>query len=187
MLVIVGLGNKGKQYDNTYHNLGFMALDHFANSHGLAFTKSKYFAEVAEGMIGQNKVTLLKPSTFMNASGKSVGDIVRKLKLPLSNLLVVYDDIDLDFGAIRIRAKGSAGTHNGMRDIVNNLSSQDFARVRVGSGRPEGNMDLATFVLSKISKDKMDILDTTFSKTTKCIDMFIEKNGSVENINIGEL
>lgn len=187
MLVIVGLGNKGKQYENTYHNLGFMAVDHFAKEHGMSFTKTKYFGEVAEGMVGQNKVTLLKPSTYMNASGKSVGDVVRKLKLPLKNILVVYDDIDLDFGAIRVRAKGSAGTHNGMRDIINVLSSEDFARVRVGSGRPEGRMDLATFVLSKISKDRLDELSETFRKTTKCIDMFIEKNGSVENININEL
>ena len=164
-----------------------MAVDHFASSHNLEFTKNKYFGEVAEGMVGDKKVTLLKPSTYMNASGKSVGDIVRKLKLHLSNILVVYDDIDLDFGAIRIRAKGSAGTHNGMRDIVTSLNSQDFARVRVGSGRPEGNMDLASFVLSKISKDKLDLLNNTFVKTTKCIDMFIEKNGSVENININEL
>ena len=167
MLVIVGLGNKGKQYENTYHNLGFMAVDHFAKEHGMSFTKTKYFGEVAEGMVGQNKVTLLKPSTYMNASGKSVGDVVRKLKLPLKNILVVYDD--------------------GMRDIINVLSSEDFARVRVGSGRPEGRMDLATFVLSKISKDRLDELSETFRKTTKCIDMFIEKNGSVENININEL
>ena len=187
MLVIVGLGNKGKQYDNTYHNLGFMAVDRYAESRGLSFTKTKYFGEVAEGMVGSTKVTLLKPSTYMNASGKSVGDIVRKLKLPLKNILVVYDDIDLDFGALRVRSKGSAGTHNGMRDIVNSLSSEDFARIRVGSGRPEGSMDLATFVLSKISKDKLDMLDTTFNKVTKCIDLYIEKNGSVENININEL
>ena len=187
MLVIVGLGNKGKQYDNTYHNLGFMAVDRFADSVGLSFTKSKYFGEVAEGMVNGTKVTLLKPSTYMNCSGKSVGDVVRKLKLPLSNILVVYDDIDLDFGAIRVRAKGSAGTHNGMRDIVNMLSSEEFARIRVGSGRPEGNMDLATFVLSKISKDKLDILDDTFTKVSKCIHKYIANNGSVENININEL
>ena len=187
MLVIVGLGNKGKQYDNTYHNLGFMAVDRFADSVGLSFTKSKYFGEVAEGMVDGVKVTLLKPSTYMNCSGKSVSDVVRKLKLPLKNVLVIYDDIDLDFGAIRVRAKGSAGTHNGMRDIVNALSSEEFARIRVGSGRPEGSMDLATFVLSKISKDRLDTLDATFDKVSKCIHKYIANDGSVENININEL
>ena len=187
MLVVIGLGNKGKQYDNTYHNLGFMAVDRFADSVGLSFTKTKYFGEVAEGVVGSTKVTLLKPSTYMNCSGKSVSDIVRKLKLSLNNILVVYDDIDLDFASIRVRAKGSAGTHNGMRDIVNSLGTDEFARVRIGAGRPDNNMDLATFVLSKISKDKLDVLSPSLDKVTKCILKYIDNNGSVENININEL
>ena len=157
MIAIVGLGNPGKNYEKTIHNLGYMALDFFAKNNNFAFTKSKYFGIVAEGVVDGEKVILLKPETFMNLSGKSVEDLVHKLKLDLSQVVVLSDDIDLDFGSIRIRSKGSAGTHNGLRDIVHRLG-ENFPRIRIGAGRPEFG-DLASYVLSKISDERLELLE----------------------------
>ena len=184
MIAIVGLGNPGKNYEKTVHNLGFMALDFFAENNNLKFTKSKYFGRIAEGMINGEKVILLKPETFMNLSGKSVEDLVHSLKLELSNLLVLVDDIDLDIGALRVRSKGSAGTHNGMRDIVQKLG-ENFARLRIGAGRPEHG-DLASFVLSNISERNMEIYKNNYPKIDKIIKYFIA-NKTIEGIDINKL
>lgn len=184
MIAIVGLGNPGKEYENTVHNLGFMAIDYFAQKQGLSFSKKKYFGKVAEGMVLGEKVILLKPETFMNLSGKSVQDLVNSLKLDLSQLIVIYDDIDLDFGTLRIRAKGSAGTHNGMRDIVSKIG-ENFARLRVGAGRPEHG-DLVNYVLSKISKDKTSLLQEKFESVSNALEYFI-KNKKVEGLDISKI
>lgn len=184
MIAIVGLGNPGKNYEKTVHNMGFMAVDYFAKKNNLTFSKSKYFGIIAEGVIEGEKVILLKPETFMNLSGKSVEDLVHKLKLDLNNLIVISDDIDLEFGAIRVRSKGSAGTHNGLRDIVQKLG-QEFPRIRLGVGRPEYG-DLANFVLSKIAEDKLEKLESTFEKVEKCLQIFI-KSKKVEGIDVNKL
>ena len=184
MIAIVGLGNPGKSYEKTILNLGYMAIDKFALSKNMKFTKSKYYGKVAEGNINGEKIILLKPETFMNLSGKSVEDLVRSLKLDLSNLLVIVDDIDLEFGKIRVRAKGSAGTHNGLRDIVQKLG-ENFARLRIGAGKPEG-IDLATYVLSNISADKLKDLDSVFQKTNRIIDYFV-LNKNIEGLDINKI
>lgn len=184
MIAVVGLGNPGKNYDKTVHNMGYMAIDHFAKSMGVEFTKNKYFGKVAETFIDGQKVILLKPETFMNLSGKSVLDMMQSLKIELSSVLVLVDDIDLDFGSIRLRSKGSAGTHNGLRDIVSKCGS-DFPRIRLGVGKPE-YMDLMTYVLSRVPDDKLKILDGTFDKVDKAITLFI-KNKSIEGIDINRL
>jgi len=184
MIAIVGLGNPGKNYEKTIHNLGYIALDFFAEQQGLKFSKSKYFGKVAEGVINGEKVILLKPETFMNLSGKSVEDLVHSLKLDLSHLIVLVDDIDLDVANIRVRAKGSAGTHNGMRDIVQRLG-ENFARVRIGAGRPEHG-DLANFVLSNISTEKMADYQKSFGKVSKILEYFIAHK-SVEGIDINKI
>lgn len=184
MIAIVGLGNPGKNYEKTIHNLGFMALDFFAENNNFKFTKSKYFGRVAEGIVNGEKVILLKPETFMNLSGKSVEDLVHSLKLDLSNLLVLLDDIDLDVGALRIRSKGSAGTHNGLRDIVQKLG-ENFARLRIGAGRPDHG-DLASFVLSNIPEDKMKIYKNNYEKIDRIIKYFIS-NKTVEGIDINKI
>lgn len=181
MIVIVGLGNPGKNYDKTVHNMGYMAIDHFANKHNLQFSKNKCYGKVAEGFVSGEKVILLKPETFMNLSGKSVEEVVRMHKLDLHNLIVISDDIDLPFGDIRVRAKGSAGTHNGLRDIVSKVG-EVFPRVRMGVGRPEFG-DLASFVLSKFPEEKLKALDDKFDKVCRILEYFIEKK-TLEGIDV---
>ena len=184
MIAIVGLGNPGSNYDKTVHNLGFMAIDHFAKKHDLNFSKSKFSGKIAEGRVGNEKVVLLKPETYMNLSGKSVEEMMHMLKLNNSQIIVISDDIDLPFGVVRLRAQGSAGTHNGLRNIVSKIGT-DFPRVRIGAGRPEFG-DLASFVLSKLSKDKLEELENVFEKTTKALEIFIEKK-TIEGIDITRL
>ena len=184
MIAIVGLGNPGKTYENTVHNLGYMALDYFAESNNLTFAKSKYFGKVCETFIDGEKVILLKPETFMNLSGKSIEDMVHKLKMDITQVLVLVDDIDLDFGALRLRQKGSAGTHNGLRDIVSKLG-ENFPRIRIGAGRPEHG-ELINYVLSKIPSEKIKILNEKFETTNKVILKFI-KNKTIEGIDISRI
>ncbi len=148
MIIVVGLGNKDARYDNTYHNLGFMVADKLAKVVGATFSKAKFKALIAEGSYNGEKVLIAKPQTYMNNSGEAV--VLLKKQYKDARILVAVDDIDLPAGKIRYRERGSAGTHNGLRSIVSYIG-EEFERVKVGTGRDEG--DLADFVLSKI-KDK---------------------------------
>lgn len=183
MIAIVGLGNVGESYSNTYHNMGFMVVDKFAKRHNLVFSKNKFSGSLAEGQVFGEKVILLKPSTFMNLSGESVYKMVSMLKLDIKNLIVVYDDIDLPVGALRMRASGSAGTHNGMRNIVTRLNSTEFPRLRVGIGRDE-RLNLADYVLSRVSKQNMDVLEPSFEKACDALESFIKNNCDVTKVII---
>ena len=185
MIVIVGLGNPGKNYEKTYHNLGYMALDSFAKEHSIEFTKNKYSGKVAEFVCNGEKVILLKPETFMNLSGKSVLEVCNMHKLNPADIVVIVDDIDLPFGGLRIRTKGSAGTHNGLRDIVGRIG-ENFPRIRVGAGRPEHNEDLASYVLSRISSTREKEIEETFDKVNKILDLYI-KNKTFEGIDINRI
>ena len=148
MKVIIGLGNFGKEFDNTYHNAGFMALDRVLKELGLTKGKEMCNGLVFETNIAGEKTYFVKPTTYMNLSGICVKSLLTKLKCTMADLLVVVDDIDLEPGHVRIRKKGSAGTHNGLRSIVEHCGTE-FARVRVGCGKPHPNQSLADFVLSK--------------------------------------
>lgn len=148
MYLIVGLGNPDSVYKNTFHNVGFMAVDRFAEKIGAEFTKKECKAVTAHTFVGGSKVIIAKPQTYMNLSGESVLSLTAKYKIEQDAFFIVYDDVDLGLGALRVRESGSAGTHNGMRSIVAALGRQDFPRLRVGVGaKPEG-WDLANWVLS---------------------------------------
>ena len=187
MIVIFGLGNPDKKYDNTYHNMGYCAVDFFAQQYGLQFTKNKYNGMVASGVVEGEKIMLIKPTTYMNLSGVCVREVVNSLKLDLKNILVVYDDIDLPVGSIRIRKKGSAGTHNGMRNIVSELNSIEFPRLRLGAGKDE-RIPLLNYVLARFSKENAEVFNNkTFPNASKVMQLFIKHKGDVEKINTGEI
>lgn len=148
MYVIVGLGNPGEKYARTHHNAGFDVVDILAQMHDIPLGKHRCKARVGEGVIAGERVALCQPQTFMNLSGESVVALCNWYKPQPQQLVVVYDDVDLPFGRLRVRAKGSAGTHNGMRSIIYLLGRDDFPRVRVGIGRPPEGWDLADYVLA---------------------------------------
>ncbi len=172
MKIIVGLGNPGGKYEMTKHNMGFLAIDSLLNSLGLDAKKIKFKSLYAETIIGSEKVILVKPQTFMNLSGDSVRDWVNFYKLEKEDLLIVYDDVDLDFGKIRLRKQGSAGTHNGMRDIIYKLGFDDFSRLRLGIGRNK-DIPIVNEVLSTFQKDEIEELKKLFKRTNEVIESFI--------------
>lgn len=167
MFIIVGLGNPGKKYENTRHNMGFIAVDLIAEEYGIKVDKLKFKALIGEGRIGNEKVILVKPQTFMNLSGESVRDIMHFYKEPMENLIVIYDDIDIPTGDIRLRARGSSGTHNGMRNIIYLLNDDNFPRVRVGTGKGGKIEDLASYVTSGVSKSEVEPLEKALTKAAK--------------------
>ena len=160
MKIIVGLGNPEEKYRRTYHNLGFVAAEDAAIELGLSFKHKKCRALVAEGFFKGEKIVVAKPQTYMNLSGESVKELLAYYKAGTEDLIVLYDDYDLPKGAIRIRKGGSAGTHNGMRNIVAELGREDFARVRVGF-KGEGNVPLINYVLSGIPEADLPLFAET--------------------------
>lgn len=176
MIVIVGLGNPGRQYENTKHNIGFITLDRFADLNNISITKSKFKALIGEGNISGQKVMLVKPQTYMNLSGESVRAVLDYYNLDDSDLAVVYDDIDIPVGSIRIRKKGSAGTHNGMKSIIQNLNSDDFVRFRIGIGADRGYVPLKDYVLTGFSPEHMDPMRDAVDKTVKALECMITKD-----------
>ncbi len=151
LTVIAGLGNPGGKYENTRHNAGFRAIDILAGKYGIRVDRLRHKALVGEGSIKGERVLLVKPQTFMNLSGESIRDIIEWYKLAMENLIVIYDDVDLPVGAIRVRPKGSSGTHNGMKSILYQLQSDEFPRIRIGIGKAPEGWDLADYVLSRFA------------------------------------
>lgn len=157
MYIIVGLGNPGKQYEATRHNVGFIAVDEIAKRLNIRMDKLKFKSIIGEGRVGMEKVVLVKPQTFMNLSGQAVVELMNFYKVPRQNLIVLYDDIDIEVGKLRIRHKGSGGTHNGMRNIIYLLGYDDFPRFRIGVSKPKNpNYDLADYVLGKFDKSEVN-------------------------------
>jgi PTH1 family peptidyl-tRNA hydrolase len=152
---VVGLGNPGKKYDYTRHNVGFEVIDKLAAELDIIKTHINHKAIIGETKYKNNKVYLIKPQTYMNLSGESVRSVVEWFKVQPQNLILVYDDIDLDVGKLRIRKKGSAGSHNGMKSVIYQLQFDDFPRVRIGIGKNPPEWSLKNYVLSKFSKDEM--------------------------------
>lgn len=162
MKLIVGLGNPGKEYQNTYHNLGFMVIDKLAKKFGVSVCKSKGNALYAETKYNGEIVFLIKPLTFMNLSGQAVRYFTKYYKLQPQDVIVVCDDIDLPKGTCRYRESGSGGTHNGLKNIVYELKSEEFKRVKIGCAREDKTIDLKDYVLSKIDQDSLNLIEQTF-------------------------
>lgn len=182
MKLIVGLGNPEDKYKNTFHNLGFMCIDQTAKMLNVEFNKTKCKALVAETKVGNEKVILAKPLTYMNLSGESVRELVSFYKIDKKDIIVAYDDYDLNKGCVRIREGGSAGTHNGMRNIVENLSFTDFARVRIGfKPLEESQIPLINYVLSGISEKDKVVLDSAIELGAKALYDFAQ-NKNIQQI-----
>ena len=175
MKLIVGLGNPGAKYAGTRHNAGFSVIDELAERYNIKVDISKHKALIGKGIIKGEKVILAMPQTFMNLSGESVRAIMDFYKLTVEDLIVVYDDIDLDVGKLRIREKGSAGGHNGMKNIILHSGSQEFVRVRVGVGKKPEQMDLADHVLGRFSTEDRKLVDEAIAKAAKAVDIIISQ------------
>lgn len=173
MYAVIGLGNPGNQYKGTRHNVGFDTIDCIAQRNNVKVTKIKFKAVYGEAQIGGQKVLLAKPQTYMNRSGESVLELLNFYKIPLENLIVIVDDVDIKYGALRIRTKGSAGTHNGMKSIIHLLQSDNFPRVKIGIGKPKEHQDLADFVLSGFSKDDRITIDSTIEQAAKAVEKIV--------------
>ena len=173
MKLIVGLGNPGFKYSKTRHNVGFQVVNRLASSYEYS-SLQKCEAIIGEGRIQHKEVILAQPLTYMNKSGKAVRCLVKKYNLDLDDILIIYDDLNLEVGRIRLRTSGSSGGHNGMKSIINQLSSNDFSRLRVGIGRPEYGFDVANYVLSKFTPEEKEIMDKTLDAAIKAVESFIK-------------
>ena len=175
MYIIAGLGNPTKQYEKTRHNVGFDAVDAIAGQCQISMSQTKFRAVCGQGILAGQKVMLVKPQTFMNNSGESIGAFLKFYKLdPVSQLLVIYDDISLQPGDIRIRLKGSAGGHNGMKDIIAHLGTQEFLRIRVGvGGKPEGQ-DLVNHVLGHFSQEDRKVVEEAVHSAADAVKLMVQ-------------
>lgn len=172
--VVVGLGNPEKKYEHTRHNVGFDVLQVLSQKCGIPLNKLRCKALTGEGRIGAERVVLAAPQTYMNLSGQSVVELLRWYKADAQHLIVVYDDVDLPAGKLRVRAGGSAGTHNGMRNIVYLTGRDDFARVRVGIGKPEPGRDLAAYVLGKYPPEARQAMFDAFMRAADAVQAIVE-------------
>lgn len=170
--LIVGLGNPGRSHVYNRHNIGFMAVDRLAARHAIELKRVQNKAIIGSGRIADRPVILAKPQTFMNLSGQSVGPLANYYKVPLVNLLVIYDELDIPFGVMRLREKGSAGGHNGMRSLIAQLGNE-FARMRLGIGRPPGRMDAAAYVLQDFGKDELPVVSEMLNAAVDAVESFV--------------
>lgn len=174
MWLIVGLGNPGEKYLNNRHNVGFQCLKHLADRHGMRFDEKLGKARIATGTIGGQRVVLAKPFTFMNLSGEAVSALARWYKIePSTRLLVVYDELDLPFGTLRLRQNGSAGGHNGMKSIIQQLGGQNFARLRFGIGRPPAGWEVINFVLGNWNPEESKALPDLYDRAADAIELTV--------------
>jgi PTH1 family peptidyl-tRNA hydrolase len=178
MFLIVGLGNPGARYAATRHNIGWMVLDEVARRHGIAITRKQAEAQIGDGSMGEGRVLLAKPLTFMNLSGRAVAALLRFYKIEHSQLLVVCDDLNLPTGKLRLRAAGSNGGHNGLSSVEQSLASRDYARLRVGVGEPpereRRERGTAEYVLSPFPAAERELLAETIGRAADCIETFVQ-------------
>lgn len=183
MKLVIGLGNPGKKYDRTKHNIGFIAVDQLAQNLGLSFNKTKFKSVYAEGNIGTEKVVLIKPQTFMNLSGESVQPWVDYYNLTEEDIVVIYDDMDLPVGKIRLRVKGGSGGHNGMKSIIQHLGTKEFNRIRVGVGRPLPQQSVTSHVLSRFLKETVEEMEMSVQTIVDAIKHWANDHTFQETMN----
>ncbi len=159
MFLIVGLGNPEEEYSNTRHNMGFDTINKLANEYNIKINKNKFKGLCGSGIIENEKVILLKPQTYMNLSGESIKEAMAFYKIKSENIIVIYDDIDIEPGIIKIRKKGGPGGHNGMKSVISEIDTQNFPRIRIGIGKPENKGQLIEYVIGKMSQTDKDILE----------------------------
>lgn len=175
MYIIAGLGNPTREYEGTRHNVGFMAVDALADKYGISVDCMKHKSLVGKGMINGNKVMLVKPLTYMNLSGEAVRDVIDYYKADAeSELIVIYDDVSLGVGQLRIRKKGSAGGHNGVKNIIANLGRDTFMRIKVGVGEKPKEYDLIDYVLGHFGKGELEIMRESFERIDGAVSLMIE-------------
>lgn len=167
--LVVGLGNPGRQYKNTRHNAGFMVVDRLAERLGVQFSRLQFRALVVDGRYQGRKIILAKPQTYMNESGQAVGSLVRFYKITQENIMVVHDDVDLPYGVLRLRPAGGSGGQKGMVSIIERLGTQDFPRLRVGIGRPPGQMLAAAYVLQEFDRDEKEELPAVIDRAVDAL------------------
>ena len=172
MYVIAGLGNPGRQYEKTRHNMGFLVADEFAAAHGIDVRRIKHKALVGEGRVGGEKVLVVKPQTYMNLSGESLREVMAYYDVPMENLIVIYDDMDLETGALRIRKKGSSGSHNGMKSVIYQLQDDAFPRIRIGIGTPPAE-DWKDYVTGQVTEKEAPVLAKAVKEAAAALECII--------------
>ena len=176
MYIIAGLGNPGKEYETTRHNIGFETIDYLSDKYNVRVNKLKFKSLYGETNIGGEKVFLVKPQTFMNLSGEAIREFSAFYKVPAENIIIINDDISLAVGKMRIRRKGSAGGHNGLKSIIYQLNTDNFPRIKIGVGAPENkDYDLANYVLGRFSKDEISVLEDIIIKASEAIEEIIKR------------
>ncbi|MEI3186729.1 MAG: aminoacyl-tRNA hydrolase [Lachnospiraceae bacterium] len=176
MYIIAGLGNPTREYDKTRHNAGFSVIDVLADRHNIDVSEKKHKALCGKGMIEGEKVILVKPQTYMNLSGESIREVMDYYKLdPSEELIVIYDDISINPGQLRIRLKGSAGGHNGIKNIIAQLGTQEFPRIKVGVGAKPPKMDLADYVLGHFSAEDQTVMNEAFKEASDAVEMMLRE------------
>lgn len=178
MILLVGLGNPGREYAQTRHNVGFMAVDTFICRHLFSPFKSKFKGQVAEGEIAGEKIIVLKPETYMNLSGDSVLSVCKFYKIPVQNVVVFHDDMDLPVGKVKVKRGGGAGGHNGLKSIDKNIGN-DYVRVRIGVSKPQTREEVVNYVLSAFSKEDKKIIENTLEGIAKYMPLVVK--GDLEN------
>lgn len=174
MYLIVGLGNPEEEYSKTRHNMGFNTINKISQQYNIEVKQNKFQALYGSGMIEKEKVILLKPQTYMNLSGQSIKPFVDFYKIPLENVIVIYDDMDVSVGSIKIRKKGGPGTHNGAKSVVHELVSEDFPRIRVGIGKPVDEYDAIDYVIGKLDEEKYKALEAGINRAADATIYYIE-------------
>lgn len=176
MKCIVGLGNPGRKYEKTRHNVGFMAIDRIAASLGTSLNEKKFKCDYSTVLWRGEKVLLVEPQTFMNLSGEGVRPLIDYFKIKPEDVIVVFDDLDLPTGKIRLREKGGHGGHNGIRSLIQHLGTKEFKRVRIGIGRPIEQMAVVDYVLQKFSKDEMIDIDQAIDQVSRAVETYVADN-----------